>query len=130
MFFRKSGLVSGFTTIRKCASACDGIEALHTDGKALQKKIGFALVSDRWNATSQLQEKLRTFNIYHLLMFLGTYWQLLLFLYDVSTLTFCINVLHRLILNGCVLSPMFENKRRYNTIQYNTSCEGLLVCFI
>src|SRR6218665_3325530 len=33
------------------------------------------------------------------------------------TLTFCINVLHRLIVNGCVLSPMFENKRRYNTIQ-------------
>src|SRR6218665_3116315 len=42
---------------------------------------------------------------------------LLLFLYDVSTLTFCINVLHRLIVNGCILSPMFENKRRYNTIQ-------------
>ena len=26
------------------------------------------------------------------------------------------NVLHRLIVNGCVLSPMYENKRRYNTI--------------
>src|SRR6218665_1418891 len=34
-------------------------------------------------------------------------------------LTFCINVLHRLIVNGCILSPMFENKRRYNTIQYS-----------
>src|SRR6218665_2258680 len=44
---------------------------------------------------------------------------LLLFLYDVSTLTFCINVSYRLIVNGCVLSPMFENKRRYNTILYS-----------
>src|SRR6218665_2089526 len=43
---------------------------------------------------------------------------LLSFLCDVSTLTFCINVLHRLIVNGCVLSPMFVNRRRYNTIQY------------
>src|SRR6218665_3608659 len=34
-------------------------------------------------------------------------------------LTFCINVLHRLIVNECILSPMFENKRRYNTIQYS-----------
>src|SRR6218665_2239450 len=32
-------------------------------------------------------------------------------------LTFCINVLHRLIVNGCVLSHMFDNKQRYNTIQ-------------
>ena len=39
MLSRKSGLVSGFTTIRKCASECDGIVALHTDGKALQKEI-------------------------------------------------------------------------------------------
>src|SRR6218665_1154536 len=36
------------------------------------------------------------------------------FLHSVSTLTFCINVLPRLIVNGCVLSPRFENKRRYN----------------
>src|SRR6218665_899854 len=35
-----------------------------------------------------------------------------------STLTFCINVSYRLILNGCVLSSIFENKQRYNTIQY------------
>jgi len=45
MFSRKLGLVPGFTTIRRCASTCDGIVALHTDGKALQKEIGFALVS-------------------------------------------------------------------------------------
>jgi len=45
LFFRKSDLVPGFTTIRKCASECDGVVALHTDGKALQKEIGFALVS-------------------------------------------------------------------------------------
>jgi len=56
-------------------------------------------------------------NFLSCLMFLGTYKLLLLFLYDVSTLTFCINVSHRLIVNGCVLSPMFENKRRYNIIQ-------------
>jgi len=41
-------------------------------------------------------------------------------------LTFCINVLHRLIVNGCVLSPMFKNKRRYNTIQYNNARSRLL----
>src|SRR6218665_4129742 len=49
------------------------------------------------------------------LCFLAHTNNLLLFLYYVSTLTFCINVLHRFIVNGCVLSPMFENKRRYNT---------------
>jgi len=43
----------------------------------------------------------------------------LLFLYAVSTLTCFINVLYRLIVNGCVLSPMFENKE--DTIQYNTT---------
>ena len=45
MFFRKSGLIPGFTTIQKCASECDGIVVLPTDGKALQKEIGFALIS-------------------------------------------------------------------------------------
>src|SRR6218665_3298421 len=33
-----------------------------------------------------------------------------------------INVSYRLIVNGCVLSPMhLQNKRRYNKIQYNLS---------
>src|SRR6218665_1583972 len=34
MFSRKSGLVPGFTTILKCTPECDGIVALHIDGKA------------------------------------------------------------------------------------------------
>ena len=38
-FSGKSGLVPGFTTIRKCTPECDGIVALHTDGKALQEEI-------------------------------------------------------------------------------------------
>ena len=45
MFSRKSGLVPGFTTILKCTPECDGIVALHTDGKALQEEICFALIS-------------------------------------------------------------------------------------
>src|SRR6218665_1759566 len=45
MFSRKSGLVPGFTTILKCTPECDGIVALHTDGKALQEEISFALIS-------------------------------------------------------------------------------------
>src|SRR6218665_2939292 len=44
-FPRKSGLVPGFTTILKCTPECDGIVALHTDGKALQEEISFALIS-------------------------------------------------------------------------------------
>ena len=44
MFSRKSGLVPGFTTILKCTPECDGIVALHTDGKALQEEICFALI--------------------------------------------------------------------------------------
>jgi len=44
IFSKKSGLVPGFTTIRKCALDCDGIVALHTDGKELQGEIGFALI--------------------------------------------------------------------------------------
>ena len=40
MFFMKSGLVSSFTTTRKC-----GIAALHTDLKALQEEISFTLIS-------------------------------------------------------------------------------------
>src|SRR6218665_1644407 len=42
---------------------------------------------------------------------------LLLFLYDVPSLIFCINGSYRLIVIR-FLSPMFENKRRYNTIQW------------
>src|SRR6218665_2203978 len=34
MFSRKLGLVPGFTTILKCTPECDGIVALHTDGKS------------------------------------------------------------------------------------------------
>ena len=45
MFSRKLGLVPGFTTILKCTPECDGIVALHTDGKALQEEISFALIS-------------------------------------------------------------------------------------
>src|SRR6218665_1737692 len=45
MFSRKSGLVPGFTTILKCTPECDGIVALHTDGKVLQEEICFALIS-------------------------------------------------------------------------------------
>ena len=45
MFSRKSGLVPGFTTILKCTPECDGIVALHKDGKALQEEISFALIS-------------------------------------------------------------------------------------
>ena len=57
MFSRKSGFVPGFTTILKCTPECDGIVALHTDGKALQEEICFALTfGDRWNATSRLRE--------------------------------------------------------------------------
>src|SRR6218665_96284 len=37
MFSRKSDLVPGFSTILKCTPECDGIMALHTDGKALQE---------------------------------------------------------------------------------------------
>jgi len=44
MFSRRSGLVPGFTTIRKCTSECDVIVALHTDGKARQEEICFALI--------------------------------------------------------------------------------------
>src|SRR6218665_2365472 len=44
MFSRKSGLVPGFTTILKCTPECDGIVALHIDGKALQDEICFALM--------------------------------------------------------------------------------------
>src|SRR6218665_140099 len=65
MFSRKSGLVPGFTAILKCTPECDGIVALHTDGKALQEEISFTLISgDRRNATSQLREKLCTLSIY------------------------------------------------------------------
>src|SRR6218665_572770 len=46
MFSRKSGLVPGFRTILKCTPECDGIVALHTDGKALQEEISFALISE------------------------------------------------------------------------------------
>src|SRR6218665_70601 len=45
MFSRKSGLVPGFTTILKCTPECDGVVALHTDGKALQEEISFAFIS-------------------------------------------------------------------------------------
>jgi len=45
MFSRKSGLVPGFTSIRKSASECDGVVVLHTDGKALQEEIGFMSIS-------------------------------------------------------------------------------------
>ena len=52
MFSRKSGLVPGFTAILKCTPECDGIvalhtdgKALHTDGKALQEEISFPLIS-------------------------------------------------------------------------------------
>ena len=41
MFSRKSG----FMTILKCTPECNGIVALHTDGKALQEEISFALIS-------------------------------------------------------------------------------------
>src|SRR6218665_381291 len=59
MFFGKSSVVLSFTTIRKCASECDGIVALHTDGKVLQTEIDLALISrNRRNATSQLRKKL------------------------------------------------------------------------
>jgi len=44
MFSRKPGLVPDFTTIRKCAYQYDGIVALHTDGKALQEEISYALI--------------------------------------------------------------------------------------
>jgi len=39
----------------------------------------------------------------------------LLFLFQSSTLTFCIIVLYTV--NGCILSPMFGNKRKYSTIK-------------
>ena len=45
MFSRKAGLVPGFMTILKCTPECDGIVALHIDGKALQEEICFALIS-------------------------------------------------------------------------------------
>src|SRR6218665_2288072 len=45
MFSRKSDLVPGFTTILKYTPECDGIVALHTDGKALQEEICFTLIS-------------------------------------------------------------------------------------
>src|SRR6218665_1184801 len=45
MFSRKSSLVRDFTTILKCTPKCDGTVALHTDGKALQEEISFALIS-------------------------------------------------------------------------------------
>src|SRR6218665_2619816 len=61
------------------------------------------------------------------LCFLAHTNNLLLFLCYVSTLTLGINVLHRLIVNGCVLSPMFENKRRYNTIQYKSCTTDILL---
>jgi len=44
MFSRKSGLIPGFTTIRKGASECNGIVALHIDRKALQEEISFTLI--------------------------------------------------------------------------------------
>src|SRR6218665_510165 len=72
MFSRKSGLVPGFSTILKCTPECDGIMALHTDGKALQEEICFALISgDRLNATSQLREKLCILSIYRPKSFKG-----------------------------------------------------------
>src|SRR6218665_877126 len=58
-FPRKSGLVPGFTTILKCTPECDGIVVLHTDGKALQEEISFALISGYrlLSATSMMQHK-------------------------------------------------------------------------
>ena len=47
MFSRKSGLVPGFTAILKCTPECDGIVALHTDGKALQEEISLSMMQHK-----------------------------------------------------------------------------------
>ena len=52
---------------------------------------------------------------------------LLLFLYDVSTSTFCINVSYRLIVNGCVLSPMNDDTIQYNTERTYAHCVCCIV---
>ena len=41
IFSRKSSLVPGFTTIRKCTPGCDDIVALHTDGKGVARENWF-----------------------------------------------------------------------------------------
>lgn len=42
---KKSGLVPGFTIIWKCASECNGVVVLDTDGKTLEKEINFTSIS-------------------------------------------------------------------------------------
>ena len=63
------------------------------------------------------------------IFFTCTIFLLLLFPFDVSTLTFCINVSYRPMVNGCILSPMFENKWKYNTIQLD-KCRWTHECYL